>query len=109
APVNPRPASAVIQSAARLPEDGRDDQIGGVSSDRVPVGKRKLLIVQHLANDPLELVKHESMPRQEIPLLIMLRVGGIAWMRLAAVPPRLGEVPLIWRECRDDFRFLFPG
>src|SRR6476659_8574141 len=41
APVDPRPAGAVIERAAWVPEHGGEDKIGGVSGDRVPVGKRK--------------------------------------------------------------------
>jgi hypothetical protein len=40
----------------------------------------KILIVQHLANDPRELVKHEPMPGKEVPLLIMLGVRGLVWV-----------------------------
>ena len=98
APIDPGPASAVIQRAARVPEHGGEGEIVGVSGDRVPVGKRKILIVQHLANDPLELIKHESMPGQEVPLLILLRVGGIVGVGLAAVPHGLGKGLRIRRE-----------
>ena len=40
APIDPGPASAVVQRAARVPEHGGDDPIGRVSGDRVPVGQR---------------------------------------------------------------------
>ena len=77
APIDPGPARAVVERGARDPEHGGDDEIVGVAGERVPVGKRKLLILQHLANDPLELMKHQSMPGQEVPLLKVLRVGGV--------------------------------
>ena len=86
APIDPGPARAVVQRGARDPERGGDDEIVGVSGERVPVRKRKLLIVQHLANDPLELMKHQSMPGQEVPLLKVLRVRGVGGVGLAAVP-----------------------
>ena len=98
APIDPGPARAVIQRAARVPEHGGEGEIVGVSGDRVPVGKREILIVQHLANDPLELMKHESMPGQEVPLLILLRVGGVVGVGLAAVPHGLGIGSRIRRE-----------
>ena len=98
APIDPRPAGAVIERGARVSEHGGEDKIGGVSGDRVPVGKRKILIVQHLANDPFELREHESMPRQEVPLLILLRVRGVVGVGLTAVPHGLGEGLLIRRE-----------
>ena len=52
APIHPGPARAVIQRAARVPEHGGEGEIVDVSGDRVPVGQRKILIVQHLANSP---------------------------------------------------------
>src|SRR5437763_13225772 len=56
AAIHPEPASAVVQRAARVPEHRGDNEIFGVSSDRVPIGEREVLVVQHLANDSLELV-----------------------------------------------------
>ena len=109
AAIDPGPARAVVQRAARIAEHGGDDEIVGVSGDRVPVGKREVLVVQHLANDALELIEHQAMPGQEVPLLILLRVGGVVRVGLAAVPHGLGVGLIFRRECRDDFRFLFPG
>src|ERR1700730_7969180 len=68
--VYPEPASAVVQRGARNAEHRGDDEIFRVSSNRVPVGKREVLVVQHLANNALELVEHQSMPGKEKPLLI---------------------------------------
>src|ERR1700674_1373235 len=41
APIHPEPASAVVQRAARVPEHRRDNEIIGVSSNRIPVRKRE--------------------------------------------------------------------
>ena len=109
APIDPEPASAVVEGGARVPEHGGDDEIVGVAGERVPVGKRKLLIVQHLANDPLELRQHQPMPRQEEPLLELLRVGGVVGVGLAAVPHRLGVGSILRRERRDHFRLVLLG
>src|ERR1700686_2358315 len=53
AAIHPEPASAVVQRAARIPEHSGDDEVFRVSSDRVPVREREVLIVQYLADDPL--------------------------------------------------------
>src|SRR4030095_11585214 len=98
APIYPEPAGSIVERGARLPEGGGDDEIAGVSRNRVPIRKREVLVVEHLANDSFELVKHEEMPRQEVPLLIMLRVGGVVGVGLAAVPHRLGHLLLVGRE-----------
>src|SRR3984893_2141311 len=107
--IDPEPARTVIQRAAWIPEHGWHDQISFVAGDRVPVGKRKILIVQNLANDPLELNKHQSMPGQEEPLLKLLWVGRIGSVRLAAVPYGLGIGLNLLRESGDDLGFLFHG
>ena len=109
AAVDPGPARAVIQCGARSPEHGRQNQIGVVSGDRVPVGKRKSLVVQHLANDSFELMEHEPMPGQEIPLLILLRIRRVVGVSLASVPYGLGIGLILLREGRDDLCFLFHG
>ena len=109
APIHPGPARAVVQRGARVPEHGGDDEIVGVAGDRVPVGKRKLLILQHLADDPLELMQHQSMPGQEVPLLKLLGVGGVVGVGLAAVPHGLRVGSSLRRERRDHFRFELPG
>ena len=57
AAIDPGPARAFIQCGARSPKHGRQNQIGVVSGDRVPVGKRESFVVQHLANDSLELIE----------------------------------------------------
>ena len=98
APVDPGPARAVIQRGARIPEHGGKGEIVHASGDRVPIGKRKILIMQHFANDPLELMKHEPMPGQEVPLLILFGVGGVVGVGLAAVPHGLGKGLSIRRQ-----------
>src|ERR1700731_694394 len=60
--IYPEPASAVVQRGARDPEHGGDDEIVRVSSNRIPVREREVLVVQHLANNALELIQHQSMP-----------------------------------------------
>src|ERR1700747_2339927 len=89
APVDPRPASAVIECGPRVPEHSGNGEIGDISGDWVPVGERKVLIMEHLANHSLKLIKHEPVPRQEVPLLVVLRVGGIVGVGLAPVPHSL--------------------
>src|ERR1700674_5050018 len=101
APVDPGPASAVIQRAPRVHEHSRNGEIGDVSGDRVPVRESEVLVVQHLADDSLELIKHEAMPGQEVPLLVMLRVGGIVGVGLTPIPYVLGIFPILWRKCCD--------
>src|SRR4029077_5465833 len=81
--IYPEPASAVVQRGARDAEHGGDDEIIGVSSDRIPVREREVLVVQYLANNALELIQHQSMPGEEKPLLILLRVSRVVGMRLA--------------------------
>jgi hypothetical protein len=39
-------------------ENGGDDEIVGISRDRVPVRKREILVVKHLTDDALELIEH---------------------------------------------------
>ena len=107
--IDPGPASAVEQRAARNPEHGRNDEIVRVSGDRVPVGKREALIVQHLANDPLELVQHESVPGQEVPLLKVFRVRGIVGVCLAAVPHGPGRGSVLRRKRVDRFLLALLG
>ena len=97
-PIDPGPASAVKERAARIAKNEREREIGLVSGDRVPVGQRKILIVQHLANRLLELIEHQAMPGQEVPLLILLRVIRVVRVGLAAVPRGLGEGLNIRRE-----------
>jgi len=67
------------------------------------------LIGEHLTNRLLKLIEHEAMPRQEIPLLILLRVVWVVRVGLATVPNRLGIGAIFRRERRDHFRFLFCG
>src|SRR6202045_55562 len=98
--VYPEPASAVVQRAARDPEHRGDNEIIGVSSNRIPVREREVLVVQHLANDPLELIQHQSMPGKEIPLLIVFGVGRVVGVRLATVPDCFGVGSIFRRECR---------
>src|SRR3984957_7805394 len=109
AAIDPKPARTVIQRAARDTEHGWHDQVSFVAGDWVPIGKRKVLVVQNLANDPLELNKHQSMPGEEKPLLKLLWVGRIGSVRLAAVPHRLGIGLSLLRESGDDLCLLFHG
>ena len=90
APIDPEPARAVVQRGARLAEHGGEDQIVGISGHRIPVRQREILVVQDLTNDALELHEHQSVPRQEEPLLVMLRVRRVGRVGLAAVPHGLG-------------------
>src|SRR6185369_10916468 len=73
-PIDPGMASAVKERAARIAKYDRDREIGLVSGDRIPIGKREVIIVQHLAKCLLKLVEHQAMPGQEVPLLILLRI-----------------------------------
>ena len=109
AAVDPEPPRAVVQRRARVAEHGGDDEIGGVAGDRIPVGKRERLVVQHLANHALELIQHQSVPGQEKPLLVLLGVGGVVGVGLAAVPHRLGVGSMLRRERRDHFRLSLLG
>src|SRR4029434_109999 len=104
--IDPEPAGSVVERGTRLTERGGEDEIVGISGHRVPVRKREILVVQHLTNDALELSEHQSMPRQEKPLLVMFRVRRVGGVRLTAVPygHRVGLKLL--RKCGDDLRFL---
>ena len=106
APIDPEPARSVEQRGARLTEHGGDDEIVGISRHRVPVRKREILVVQHLTNDALELIEHQSVPRQEEPLLVLLRVRRVVGVRLAAVPNGLGVGSILLRQGSDDLRLL---
>src|SRR4029453_1262253 len=86
APIDPEPARSVVQRAAWLTEHGGDNEIVGVAGDRVPVRKREILVVQHLTNDALELSQHQSVPWQEVPLLVMPRAGRVGGGRRQPVP-----------------------
>src|SRR5215471_565081 len=50
--IHPEPASAVVQRSAWDAEYRGQDEIIRVSGNRVPIRKREVLVVQHLANDP---------------------------------------------------------
>src|ERR1700693_1293296 len=102
AAIDPEPARTVIQRAAWVPEHGWHDQVSFVAGDWVPIGKRKVLVVQNLANDPLELNKHQSMPGEEKPLLKLLWVGRVGSVGLAAVPHSLGISLSLLPERGDD-------
>src|ERR1700686_1727268 len=109
AAIDPKPARTVIQRAAWDTEHGWHDQISFVAGDWVPIGKRKVLVVQNLTNDSLKLNKHQSMPGQEEPLLKLLWVGRIGSVGLAPVPHGFGIGLNLLRESGDDLGFLFHG
>src|SRR5256885_4913385 len=48
AAIDPRPASAVKERTPWIAENKRQRKIGLITGDRVPVGKRKLFVFEHL-------------------------------------------------------------